>query len=106
MQKKQVEWARRKAELAEKQEEGNDAEAAAAEEALGGEPKMEEDTEEQPPIVELTEAEKKQFFIKSKPDAVPDVAPLALSSSFANFSIPSSDEGFDEAAKQHKTAKL
>merc|ERR1711920_565346 len=51
----------------------------------------EEEVEEKP--VELTEEEKAMWYRTSEPC---DVAPAVLSRCFANYSMPSKDEGFDE----------
>eukprot|EP00930_Biecheleria_cincta_P068818 TRINITY_DN56642_c0_g1_i1.p1 TRINITY_DN56642_c0_g1~~TRINITY_DN56642_c0_g1_i1.p1 ORF type:complete len:1014 (+),score=321.33 TRINITY_DN56642_c0_g1_i1:73-3042(+) len=122
MQKKQVEWARKKAEKLAKEKAAEEARAAAIEK--GEEPpeeekkeeeeekpdmSMEVDEEEQPPKAELTEDEKKECFAK-KPDGLPDMSTALLSTSFAKFTIPEKEEGFDEveygwqdepAAKEH-----
>jgi len=50
-------------------------------------------TQQGPPIAELTADEKKQFFRKSP---YPDLTSIVFSTSFAHFSLPSDDEGFDE----------
>lgn len=102
MQEKQAEWAQ--------QREAMQQEAAAAAEAGEGEAappaaapaeeeakkttEMEVDGDGEPPRVELTEEEKKHWH--KRLDAVPDLAPSALSACFADFSLPDPSEGFDE----------
>merc|ERR1712217_713640 len=46
-----------------------------------------------PPKVELTADEKKKFWINQR---TPDLAAPVMSTSFATFSVPEKDEGFDE----------
>merc|ERR1712151_1476433 len=60
------------------------------------EEKKEEEPEEEdpePPKVELTPEEKKMWHQKS---VIPDLAPIAMSSAFPQFSLPEKDEGFEE----------
>eukprot|EP00928_Gymnodinium_smaydae_P018837 TRINITY_DN1717_c0_g1_i1.p1 TRINITY_DN1717_c0_g1~~TRINITY_DN1717_c0_g1_i1.p1 ORF type:complete len:883 (+),score=208.59 TRINITY_DN1717_c0_g1_i1:47-2650(+) len=81
-----------------KQQAGEDAEEAAeeAEDAKMEEPKEEEEPpkqEEAPAPVELTEEEKSAWYIKHD---TPDLTEEALGASFAKFSAPSKEEGFDE----------
>lgn len=52
-----------------------------------------EDVEGKPPAAELTAEEKKQWFRKQ---AAPDLVPYVMSTSFTKFSVPTSDEGFDD----------
>jgi len=59
----------------------------------GEEEKEEEDVDEDPPKVALTDDEKKEWFVKS---AIPDLTDAVLNASFAHFSVPEKDEGFDE----------
>merc|ERR1711920_386293 len=47
----------------------------------------------EPPKVELSNEEKKQWF--RKPTS-PDLTPYQLSTNFAKFSVPDKDEGFEE----------
>eukprot|EP00933_Yihiella_yeosuensis_P039023 TRINITY_DN3296_c1_g1_i1.p1 TRINITY_DN3296_c1_g1~~TRINITY_DN3296_c1_g1_i1.p1 ORF type:complete len:963 (-),score=309.24 TRINITY_DN3296_c1_g1_i1:677-3565(-) len=99
MQKKQVEWARKKAEKeAKKAAEGEEGEAAeeAAEEEEEQPPTMEVDEEEECPKAELTEEEKQQLFRKFESPALKDLSEFVISQSFASFTLPSADEGFDE----------
>merc|ERR1712151_563610 len=49
--------------------------------------------EETPPKVELTEEEKKIWF---KPQTLYDLTPQMMTASFAQFTIPEADEGFDK----------
>lgn len=49
--------------------------------------------DEKPPKVELTPEERKQLFRKTD---VPDVSLLALGAAFAQFTIPTQAEGFDQ----------
>merc|ERR1712203_804189 len=57
------------------------------------EEKEEEEKDEQPPKVELSDEEKKQFFIKK---VTSDLTPFHLSTNFAKFSVPEKAEGFDD----------
>merc|ERR1712039_180630 len=68
------------------------AKAAEAEKATGEE-KKEEPLNETPPKVELTAEEKKIHYFKSQ---CPDMTGYLLSTSFATFSLPEKDEGFDD----------
>mmetsp|Transcript_109157 Transcript_109157/g.204746 ORF Transcript_109157/g.204746 Transcript_109157/m.204746 type:complete len:858 (-) Transcript_109157:335-2908(-) len=63
---------------------------------------MEEEKEEDPPIVELTDEDKKQFFLKK---GVPDLAPAVLSTAFSKFATPEADEGFDEIRYEWQPAE-
>ncbi|CAE8733175.1 unnamed protein product [Polarella glacialis] len=84
-------------------EEGDDAKKAVAEEdekkaegdgAQDEEMKAaEEKQEEEEVIAELSEEEKAQWFRKL---SAPDLSPSILAKTFADFSIPGADEGFDE----------
>ncbi|CAJ1361575.1 unnamed protein product [Effrenium voratum] len=56
------------------------------------EPKAEEDLEQEEPL-ELNEEEKTQWFRKLSP---PDLSSSTLAKSFADYSVPAEDEGFDE----------
>jgi len=61
-----------------------------------GEEEEQEDEEmvdADPPKVELTAEEKKQWFRKPE---VPDLAPYALNTTFTKFSLPEKDEGLDD----------
>lgn len=53
---------------------------------------MEEEAPE-PPVVELSEEEKKLVF---KPCTIPDVTATSLSGNFAKYTLPEKDDGFDE----------
>merc|ERR1740121_1528743 len=65
--------------------------------------KIEELAAATPPKVTLTDEEKKLFFRKPKN---PDLTPMLLSTSFANFTIPDKEEGFAEVKYEwYKTAK-
>jgi len=66
-------------------------EAQTAEKNEGDEDKMDEDGDE-PPVVELTDKEKTQWF---KTKSVSDLTTWVLSTNFAKFSLPGDDEGFD-----------
>mmetsp|Transcript_105937 Transcript_105937/g.188413 ORF Transcript_105937/g.188413 Transcript_105937/m.188413 type:complete len:999 (+) Transcript_105937:5-3001(+) len=95
-QKKQVEWARKKAEREKKKAqppaEGEEQKEDEAMEEEEPEPKMEAEPEEEPPKVELTEEERQQKFRKSE---LPDIAAQVLGSCFSSFTLPE-NEGFDE----------
>merc|ERR1711974_372796 len=75
-----------------------DGEAPEAEKAADREEKQDEEEEAdepegQAPKAELTEEEKKMRF---RPSEIKDLTTLAISATFAKFTLPSSDEGFDE----------
>jgi len=102
--KKEAEAAKKKIEAIKKakeaKEKGEEPPAVEDEEpqeepASEEEPEEEEPVEmdEEPPKAELTEEEKKMNFRSRK---VKDLTAKALSSSFAKFTIPTADEGFDE----------
>merc|ERR1719512_523021 len=97
--KKKAEEARRKAALRKKAGE----EEPAAEDADAEEPKEESMEVE----VELTEEEKAQWFRKT---SVPDVSEQVVSKSYAEFTFPVADEGFDEVSykwqNEEPSAKL
>merc|ERR1712217_291360 len=57
------------------------------------EEEKEEPLNETPPKVELTAEEKKILYFKSQ---CPDMTGYLLSTSFATFSLPEKDEGFDD----------
>merc|ERR1719356_1559174 len=57
------------------------------------EPKKEEEEKEEEIVVELTEEEKKLTFRKK--DA-PDLGQKVLATSYAKFTLPEADEGFDD----------
>merc|ERR1719356_1073748 len=57
------------------------------------EKKEEEEEEKEPPKVELTDEEKNTWFA---PRTAADLKERDLAESFANFTVPSADEGFDE----------
>merc|ERR1712048_1033819 len=64
---------------------------------------MEEKEEEQPPKVELTEEEKKMWF---RPQAgASDLTSTVLSQSFALFTLPEKEEGFDDMRYEWQNAK-
>jgi hypothetical protein len=52
-----------------------------------------DEADEVPPPVTLTDEEKKNNFVKHM---VPDLAPHVLGASFAGFTLPTKDEGFDQ----------
>eukprot|EP00929_Paragymnodinium_shiwhaense_P027282 TRINITY_DN1604_c0_g1_i1.p1 TRINITY_DN1604_c0_g1~~TRINITY_DN1604_c0_g1_i1.p1 ORF type:complete len:844 (-),score=365.10 TRINITY_DN1604_c0_g1_i1:100-2631(-) len=112
--KKEVEKAKKKAEAERKKKlaEAKKAAAAKAAAAKGEEPpedkeeepepveeeeepeeEVQDEMEVEPPTVELTAEEKKVKFYKDK---IPDLAPLAMSTSFSSFTMPTKDEGFAE----------
>merc|ERR1712203_753537 len=53
----------------------------------------EEPLDETPPKVELTAEEKKLWFAKS---STPDLLPFVLNTTFAEFTVPEKEDGFDE----------
>jgi len=53
----------------------------------------EEEKEEEPPAAELTEEEKRTWYSSS---GTSDMAAVTLNTSFANFDLPTVDEGFSE----------
>ncbi|CAE8651199.1 unnamed protein product [Polarella glacialis] len=77
------------------EEEKKDPEEEKKEEEEGEEAEVEEPAakEEQPPNVELTAEEKQMVFRKL---ATSDLTLFTLNTSFAQFSVPSKEEGFDE----------
>merc|ERR1712107_870356 len=52
-----------------------------------------EPMEQDPPKVELTAEEKTAWFSKAD---VPDLVPYVANTSFAKYSVPEKEEGFDE----------
>merc|ERR1712061_976143 len=52
-----------------------------------------EEKDEEPPKVELTQEEKKAWFVKAP---IPDISEYVLNTTFGNFSLPDRDEGFDD----------
>merc|ERR1712187_894189 len=88
-----------------KAEEAKKARLAAAAKKAGTEEEKEENTEEvkaddtkmeveeTPIVIELTEEEKNTKFIKS---ALPDISEKVFAKSYASFSLPTKEEGFDE----------
>jgi len=54
---------------------------------------MGEEKNEDPPKVELSEEEQKQWFIKN---STPDLVAYTLATSFPKFSVPEKAEGFDD----------
>lgn len=115
IRQKQIEKARRKAErvkqrlqeAAERKELEGDASEDATEKALEAanleeeqddnaedeKQPMEEDDNEMPPKVELTEQEKCTWFPRIAAQA--DLSPMVLSQSFPQFKLPDAEEGFD-----------
>merc|ERR1712203_523382 len=85
--KKKAEDAKKEGDSKEKEEEKEEPEEEEEEE------KEEEVMEEDPPKVELTEEEKKLWFIKP---TVPDLDSYTNNTSFAKYSIPSKEDGFDD----------
>mmetsp|Transcript_99330 Transcript_99330/g.206907 ORF Transcript_99330/g.206907 Transcript_99330/m.206907 type:complete len:1006 (+) Transcript_99330:164-3181(+) len=83
-----------------KEEEDEKIEASEPEEEEAVE---EPEVDEPAPQVELDDEEKKLWFVKSD---VKDLTPVVLSANFANFSLPTKEEGFDainfEWAKEPK----
>merc|ERR1712039_153022 len=73
-------------------EDGDGEEEKKDEEEKKEEEKAEEKEEEEKPV-ELTEEEKAICFRKTE---VPDITPATLTKNFANYSIPTKEEGFDE----------
>merc|ERR1719247_1485673 len=71
---------------------GEDADAAKGDKEGDGEAKEEEAEEEDKPV-ELTEEEKKTLFYKGD---YPDLSEWDLAKSFASFTLPTKEEGFDE----------
>merc|ERR1712187_413558 len=88
--KKAARESRRKAEELKKQKE---AEKKEKEDAEKEEEVQDDDEDEEPPKVELTAEEKKTWF--AKPD-IPDLDSHTYNISFAKYSVPKKDEGFDE----------
>eukprot|EP00448_Togula_jolla_P040740 CAMPEP_0170645310 /NCGR_PEP_ID=MMETSP0224-20130122/43002_1 /TAXON_ID=285029 /ORGANISM="Togula jolla, Strain CCCM 725" /LENGTH=915 /DNA_ID=CAMNT_0010976499 /DNA_START=64 /DNA_END=2812 /DNA_ORIENTATION=- len=89
----------------EKAEESKDEPMPPADEAKEEEAEDEEkddDADAEPPAVELTAEEKKQWF---RPPAVPDLAPQVLNKVFGHFTIPSTEEGFDDIRYEWQDAK-
>jgi len=86
IEKKQKEFAKKKAEAAAK------ADGEAEKEPEVEEKEEEEDAEGEAPVVELTEEEKAMDFPAS---GQPDLTPQVLASSYAKFTTPQDDEGFD-----------
>merc|ERR1740129_2210810 len=84
--KRKAEEARKMKEVARKKKEGKDDEEE--EEAKVEKMEVEPPAAEEPPV-ELTEEEKKLWFRKM------DLSDLAMASSFANFSMPTKEDGFD-----------
>lgn len=88
--KKKAEEARKAKEAAQKKKEGKEVEEAKEEapaEEKGDEAKMEAEAP-----VELTEEEKKLWYRKSE---TPDLTEKTLSKSYAGFSLPTKEEGFE-----------
>merc|ERR1712066_467892 len=77
----------------EKEEEKKDEAPEAAESEEEAEPEEPEQPDEDPPKVELTAEEKAVKFVKA---ALPDLNSFQYSTSFAKFSIPQKEEGFDD----------
>jgi len=93
--KRLIEEKKKKAEAARKaakrKREGEDAEAE-EEEKAEEEPKAETKAEEEEVVVELTDAEKALVHRKRM---VPDVSDGAIVKAYADFTLPSAEEGFD-----------
>lgn len=60
------------------------------------EPEPLDNANDKPPVAELTEEEKLDFFRRPQSQQLPDLAPFVLNTSFAKFSLPLLSEGFDE----------
>mmetsp|Transcript_1932 Transcript_1932/g.3663 ORF Transcript_1932/g.3663 Transcript_1932/m.3663 type:complete len:858 (+) Transcript_1932:76-2649(+) len=91
--KKKAEAAKKAREAKEKKGKGDDAEAK-AEDEMEAEAAADEEEDEEVAVqpVSLTEAEKALSFRKKD---VPDLSTKEMSLSFAKFSLPSTEEGFD-----------
>mmetsp|Transcript_4847 Transcript_4847/g.11307 ORF Transcript_4847/g.11307 Transcript_4847/m.11307 type:complete len:908 (-) Transcript_4847:111-2834(-) len=98
--KKKLEEEKKAKEKAEGKEE-KEAEEEKKEEEPEEEEEEEEEAEEpeemevEPPKVQLTAEEKKAWYVKK---TIPDISQYALNTSFAKFSLPEKQEGFDEVA--------
>lgn len=66
---------------------------------------MEEEPDEEPPTVELTDAEKFDLFHKES-NAIPDIQVQLINASFHHFTLPEKEEGFDEVRYNWSDAKL
>mmetsp|Transcript_101547 Transcript_101547/g.206193 ORF Transcript_101547/g.206193 Transcript_101547/m.206193 type:complete len:917 (+) Transcript_101547:51-2801(+) len=88
--KRKAEEARKAKEAARKKKEGKEDEVVEEEKKEPEDEKMEEEADETP--VELTDEEKKLWYRKLEQ---PDITEKALLASFANFSMPTKEEGFD-----------
>jgi len=73
-------------------EEAKDDEKKDANEEKKEEEEKEQEENEEPPAVELTEEEKKTWFL---PSAEKDLTSQVLNQAFGHFSLPVDDEGFD-----------
>jgi hypothetical protein len=93
--KKLIEKKKKEAEAKKKK----DAEAAEAKEP---EEEAKEEEEAEPPVVELTDEEKAVSFLPSQST---DLTPQVLASSFAKFTTPEKDEGFDDIKYEWEDAK-
>jgi len=89
--KKKAEEARKAKEAAQKKKEGKEVEEA-KEEAPAEEKKEEAKADVEDTPIELTEEEKQMWYRKLD---TPDLSEKALSKSFASFSLPTTEEGFD-----------
>lgn len=85
---------RKKADAKRREDEGGngDVNMASEEKEEGKDDSVPQEEKKDEPI-ELTEEEKAQWFLK---DDIPDLAPAVLTKSFAGFSLPADNEGFDE----------
>eukprot|EP00435_Cladocopium_sp_Y103_P049544 s854_g15.t1 len=89
--KRLLELRAKKAQEAKNAKKGKDAKET--EEAKEEEPKTEDVKMEEPAKVELTEEEKAMMY---RPMELPDLGERELTKSYASFSLPSKEEGFDE----------
>lgn len=89
--KRLLELRAKKAQEAKNAKKGKDAKET--EEAKEEEPKTEDVKMEEPAKVDLTEEEKALLY---RPTELPDLSERELSKSYASFSLPSKEEGFDE----------
>jgi len=90
--KKKAEEARRLKEIAQKKKEGKEVPEEPKEEEPKEEEKKDDTKAEEEAPVELSEEEKKLWYRKMD---TPDLSERTLAKSYASFSVPSSEEGFD-----------
>eukprot|EP00929_Paragymnodinium_shiwhaense_P082362 TRINITY_DN4338_c0_g2_i3.p1 TRINITY_DN4338_c0_g2~~TRINITY_DN4338_c0_g2_i3.p1 ORF type:complete len:813 (-),score=308.61 TRINITY_DN4338_c0_g2_i3:331-2769(-) len=88
-----IEAAKKKKEEAGKKDEETKEEAEKPDEEMKEAEAEAKEPEEPAPVAELTEEEQKQWHMTS---AVPDVAAKSFSKTYAKFSLPAKEEGFDE----------